>query len=193
MIQNQIKTNKEVPSKFSGIPGQTMGKKRKSRSASEYKNSLKEKQKMRELYCLSEKQFKRYVNETLSMTKAENLEDELIKRLEKRLDSVVLRLGLAKSQRQARQLVSHGYFLVNGRSVNIPSFQVNKGDSITIKESKKKKLIFNDLSVTLKKIQTPAWLSVDSEKLEGKIIRDPNFKEVNSPIEISLIFEFYSR
>jgi len=193
MIQNQFKENKEQPPKFSAFGGQSTGKKRKKRTVSEYKKSLEEKQALKRLYGLSEKQFKRYVKEILAMRKVENVADELMKRLEKRLDNVVLRLGFTKSQGQARQLVSHGYFLVNEKPVNIPSFQVKKGDTIAIKNSKKKKLIFKDLPQKLKKLQTPDWLSLDKDKLEGKIMRYPNLAEVNPPVEISLIFEFYSR
>ena len=170
------------------------GKKRKGKTASEYKKSLQEKQKMKRLYGLSEKQFKKYVKEALDkMQRVENVSEELVKHLEKRLDNVVLRLGFAKSQPHARQLVSHAYFLVNGKSVNIPSFQVKRGDIIKLKETKKKKPIFEDLSARFKKAQTPYWLNVDKEKFEGEIIGDPSLSEVNLPVEISLIFEFYSR
>ena len=109
------------------------------------------------------------------------------------LDNVVLRLGLAKSQAHARQLVSHAYFLVNGKSVNIPSFQVKRDDVIKLKETKKKKTIFKDLSEKVKKAQTPYWLNLDKEKFEGKVVGEPSLSEVNLPVEISLIFEFYSR
>ncbi len=197
MQNNKSKINKDQGQKFPTVPGQlpSQQKKRKgrNRAASEYKRSLQEKQALKRLYGLSEKQFKRYVKETLKMTKAENLADELIKRLERRLDSVVLRLGFVKTQSQSRQLVSHAYFLVNGKPVNIASFQIKKGDIIALKESKKKKLIFKDLTAKLKKLQIPEWLSLDKEKFEGKIIRYPNLSDVNPPVEIQLIFEFYSR
>lgn len=177
-----------------GVFGKQTSKKRRSGSASEYKKSLIEKQALKRLYGLSEKQFKRYVKDTLEkMQRVENVSDELIKILEKRLDNVVLRLGFAKSQAHARQLVSHAYFLVNGKSVNIPSFQVKYGDVIAIKENKKKKPMFKELTPILKKAQAPSWLNIDKEKLEGKIVGDPSLKEVNPPVEISLIFEFYSR
>lgn len=175
-----------------GAPSQ---EKRKRRGAvSEYKKSLMEKQALKRLYGLSEGQFKKYVKETLEkMGKVENVSDELIKRLEKRLDNVVFRLGFSKSRGHARQLVNHAYFLVNGKSVNIPSFQVKKEDVVAIKESKKKKIVFKDLSTTLKKIEPPVWLTLNKEKFESKIIGDPSLAEVNPPVEISLVFEFYSR
>ena len=169
-------------------------KKRKRGTASEYKKSLQEKQILKRWYGLSERQFKKYVKETLSkMGKVEDVANELIRRIEKRLDNAVFRLGFALSRAHGRQLVSHGIFLVNGKPVNIPSFELKTGDIITIKESKKSKPVFKDLSVSLKKKEVPLWLSLNKEKFEGKSIGEPSLQEVNPPAEISLIFEFYSR
>lgn len=123
----------------------------------------------------------------------QNLSDELIKKLEKRFDNVIFRLGFAKSRAHARQLVSHGYFLVNGKPVNIPSFQVKKTEVISIKETKKKKMVFNELPQNLKKMNAPAWLDLNKENFQVKVIGDPSLAEVNIPVELSLIFEFYSR
>lgn len=195
MENNQTKNNPAFVKKSSSAPDQPSQEKRKrKKAASEYKKSLQEKQTLKRLYGMSEKQFKRYVNETLDqMQKVENVSDELIKRLEIRLDNVVFRLGFAKTRSQARQLVSHAYFLVNGKPVNIPSYQVKKGDVVSIKESKKKKLIFNDLLATLKQMQVPTWLALNKEKFEGEVKQSPTLAEVNPPVEMSLIFEFYSR
>ena len=175
--------------------GQAPAEKRKRRGAtSEYKKSLMEKQALRRLYGLSERQFKRYVLETLEkMGRVENVSDELIKRLEKRLDNVIFRLGFSKSRSHARQLVNHSYFLVNGKPVNIPSYQVGKDDIITIKESKKKKLVFTDLSAILKKMEPPVWLQLNKDSFTCSVIGDPSLAEVAPPVEISLVFEFYSR
>ncbi len=193
MEKDNLKTKNTGPGQtFSAAPERPTGRKRR-KTSSEYKKSLQEKQAMKRLYNLSEKQFKRYIKETLAMNKVENFADELIKVLEIRLDNVMLRLGFAKTIKQSRQLVSHAYFLVNGKPVNIPSFKVKKGDTISIKENKKKKLIFKDLSADIKKMQAPSWLTIDKEKLEGKIVGYPSLAEVNPPVEISLIFEFYSR
>lgn len=176
------------------MPGQGGERKKRTKAASEYKKSLQEKQTLKRLYGLSERQFKRYVKETLEkMGKVENVSDELIKRLERRLDNVIFRLGFAKSRSHARQLVNHSYFLVNGKPVNIPSYQVKKGDSVAIKQTKLKKLMFTDLAAALNKMETPMWLNLDKEKFEAKTIGDPSLAEVNPPVEISLIFEFYSR
>jgi small subunit ribosomal protein S4 len=169
-------------------------KKRKGGAPSAYKKSLEEKQTLKKWYGISERQFKRYVKETLEkMGKVENVSTELIKRLEQRLDNVIFRIGLAKSRVQARQLVSHGYFKINGKPVNIPSYQVKKGDVITVKENKKAKGVFREISAQLKHHETPAWLVMEKDKLEAKSIGEPNLDEVKPPAEISLIFEFYSR
>ena len=179
-------------------PGAATGfspeRKKRGGSASEYKKSLVEKQTLKQLYGLSEKQFKRYVKEALAqIQKVENVTDELIKSLETRLDNVVFRLGFAKTRAQARQMVNHSYFLVNKRSVNIPSFQVEKGDIVSIKETKKKKHIFDGSAENLKKMEAPKWLKLDKESLSGEVVGLPNISEANPPVQIPLIFEFYSR
>lgn len=198
MINNPTK---KIPSKDSnpmdkfGAPGQAGGmQKKRSKTASEYKKSLQEKQALKNLYGLSEKQFKKYVKDALEkIRKVENVSDELVKSLEKRLDNVVFRLGFAKTRAQSRQLVSHAYFLVNNKPVNIPSFQVKKGDTITIKEAKKKKTIFKDIKEVMTSAPVPLWLKMDKEKMHSSVVGEPSLAEVNVPVEISLIFEFYSR
>jgi len=169
-------------------------KKRKGGNPSAYKKSLNEKQSLKKWYGVSERQFKRYVTETLEkMGKVENVSNELIKRLEQRLDNVIFRMGFAKSRVMARQLVSHGYFLVNGKPVNIASYSVKKDDVISIKANKRDKGVFKDLVVDLKKKETPIWIVLNKEKLEGKIAGSATVDEVKPPAEISTIFEFYSR
>lgn len=169
-------------------------RKKRRGSVSEYKKSLVEKQTLKKLYGLTERQFKRYVKETLEkMNRVENVSDELIKVLEKRLDNVVFRMGFAKSRAHARQMVNHAYFLVNGKAVNIPSFQVKKEDVIVIKEHKKKKQVFEDLQNKLKKMEAPVWLNVNKETFECRVMGDPSLAEVNPPVQIPLVFEFYSR
>jgi small subunit ribosomal protein S4 len=173
-------------------PGE-LGKKRKS-PPSEYKKELIEKQKLRYWYGLSDRQLKKYVREVLKKRgKVEDVSTLLIQNLEKRLDNVVYRLGFALSRDQARQLVSHKFFLVNGKPVNIPSFSLKVGDVISLKPQKSKKVIFKDLKEKLKKHPVPSWLSLDPEKLEGKIISEPKVEEVAPPVEVSAVFEFYSR
>jgi small subunit ribosomal protein S4 len=173
-------------------PGQK-GKRRKG-ALSEYGKELREKQKLKNWYNLKERQFRKYVKEVLGARgKVEDASALLIKILESRLDNVVFRLGFASSRTAARQLVSHRHILVNGRTVNIPSFSVKKGDRISIKPTSVKKNIFRNLSSILKKHKSPTWLQVNAEKLEGKVINEPNIEEASPPAEISSIFEFYSR
>jgi len=169
-------------------------RKRRVRGFSEYGKELNEKQKLKNWYNLKERQFRKYVKGVLQ--KRGKVEDEtllLIKTLESRLDNVVFRLGFAKSRPQAKQLVSHGHFLVNGKSIDAPSYPVKKGDIITLKPQKVKKNIFQNLKNLLKKYKPPAWLELNVEKLEGKVIGEPSLEEAAPPVEISAIFEFYSR
>lgn len=191
-MEKKPQNNPQEP-KMGQLPGQSMQKRKRTKAASEYKKSLVEKQALKNLYHLSEKQFKKYVKETLEMTKVENFADELIKKLERRLDSVVFRMGFAKSHAHARQMVSHSYFLVNGKPVNIPSFVVSRNDIVAVKEAKKKKSVTKDLQAALKKQQDLNWVAVNKEKFEGKVVHYPTLAEVNPPVELQLIFEFYSR
>ena len=168
--------------------------KRRKKGESEYGRELKEKQKIKNWYNLRERQLKIYVSSILKKRgSVENVEELLIRKLESRLDNVVFRLGFAVSRSQARQLVSHGHFLVNGKKVNIPSYQLKKGDKVTLKESSKKKKIFQEIIPILKKHTPPSWLKLDVQKMEGEVIGEPSLKEVSPPFEISSVFEFYSK
>ena len=173
-------------------PGQKSKKRR--RPLSEYGKELKEKQKLRNWYNLKEKQFKNYVKELLG--KKRKMEDApllLIKKLESRMDNIIFRSGFVLSRRKARSLVSHGYFLVNGRATNIPSRQLKKGDVISVKSQKLKKNIINGFKQLIKKQKPASWLKLNKEKLEVKIIGAPTLEEVAPPVDILSIFEFYSR
>lgn len=180
------------------------GKRRRKRTTlSEYNRELREKQKLKNWYNLQETQFKNYVKEILKKrarsSKGKDVKERkdaptlLIQRLETRLDNVVFRMGFAESRPQARQLISHGHFLINKKKVDIPSYHIKKGDKVSISQESLKKNIFNNLSVLLKKKQIPSWLSVDAKKLEGEVKSLPTLEEVAPPVEISMIFEFYSR
>ncbi len=161
---------------------------------SEYGKELKEKQKLKNWYNLRERQFRNYVKDVLEKRgKIKDTGDLLIKKLETRLDNVIFRLGFTASRKNARQIVNHGHFLVNGRKVDIPSYIVKKGDKITLNAKAVKKTIFQNLPQTLKKYTPPAWLKLNVEKLEGEVIGDPTLEEASPPAEISAIFEFYSR
>lgn len=174
-------------------PGQKK-KRRRGRGFSEYGKELLEKQKMRLWYGLSEHQFKNYVKEVLKRRGGvKDASLELIKKLEKRLDNVVYRLGLASSRAQARQLVSHSHFLVNKKPVNIPSYQVKKGDVISLKKQKIGKAYYKTVVLVLKQTEPPSWLKLDKEKLTGEVVEEPTLKDSGLPMEIPSIFEFYSR
>lgn len=163
-------------------------KRRGAGTLSEYGKELKEKQKLKNWYNLRERQLRKYVEENPST----NL---LIQKLECRFDNVIFRLGLSVSRTQARQLISHGHFLINGKPINIPSYQVEKGDKITIttRASSQKSKTFSNLIPLLKKHQTPSWLKLNAEKLEGEIVALPTLEEASPPAELSTIFEYYSR
>jgi len=169
-------------------------KKHRRGKISEYGKELAEKQKLKKYYGLSENQFSGYVKDVLE--KRDRDTDAvlvLIRKLEHRLDNVVFRLGMTKSRREARVLVAHSHFLVNGKPVNIASFMTRKNDKITIKETKKAKVNFKDLSHSLKSYQAPAWLNLDKEKIEGTVASEPSLDNMESAVDISAIFEFYSR
>lgn len=165
--------------------------KRKIKTMSEYGKELREKQKLKNWYNLTESQFCNYIKKFLrSRTKIENPVESFIKILESRLDNVIFNLGFTVSRPQARQMISHGLFLINKKTINIPSYQTKKGDIITLKQKNLK--IIKDIKERLKKYTTPEWLSMDIEKLEGKIIEDPLIKNF-PPVEILSIFEYYSK
>ena len=169
-------------------------KKRRYSSGSEYKKELSEKQKLRSYYGLSESQFKSYVQESLKRRgKGGDATLNLLKEIEKRFDNVVFRLGFAKSRKEAKQLISHGYFLINSKPVNISSRKIKKGDIISFRDSKKNKNLFKSLKLTLKNHQAPEWLVLNREKAEGKAKEEPLGENVELPIDITAIFEFYSR
>lgn len=168
--------------------------KRRVKSLSEYAKELREKQKLKNWYNLKERQFRKYVKETLEKRgKVEDAATRLIQILESRLDNVVFRLGFASSRRKAKLLISHRHFLVNDKVINIPSYLVKKGDKIKIRPTSHKKTVFQNLSTILKKHETPAWLELNIEKLEGKVVGRSSLEEVAPPVEISSIFEYYSR
>ena len=168
--------------------------KKRGRKIAGYGRELAEKQKLRKWYNISERQFKKYVKDILKMKeKSEGTGDLLIKKLESRLDNVVFRFGFAKSRFEARQMISHGHFVVNNKNVNIPSFAVKKGDEIGVKEKTKKTKKFEDLKSLLKTYVPPVWLSLNPNIMEGKVLGLPSEEDANVPVETSIIFEFYSK
>ena len=173
-------------------PGQK--KKRRPSAPSEYGKQVREKQKLRNLYNLREKQFRNYVKKILSKKRRTiNADQSLIQTLELRLDNTVFRLGFAATREQARQMVSHGHFLVNGRKVTIPSNQLKKGDEVSLRPQSKNKVLFKEMGVKIKNFQPVSWIELDKTNLTGKIAKEPSLEEVMPPVEMSAIFEFYSR
>ena len=165
--------------------------KRKIGRPSEYSKQLSEKQKLKKMYNLREAPFKKYVYKVLRK-KNENASDNLMASLESRLDSVVFRLGFGFSRIQARQLVSHGFFLVNGKNVNIASYKVKKDEVIALKLSKKKCKNIESFKNLMKQDRVD-WIELDVEKMEGKMTHLPTLEEVSPPIKMQTIFEFYSK
>jgi len=156
----------------------------------EYALRLREKQKLRRTYGMMEKQFKRFFKLATRMPGVTG--DNFLQLLERRLDNIVLRLGLASSIYSARQAVNHGHFTVNGHKVDIPSYLVKKGDVIKVKEGSKyaklAKYYAEERQSTL-----PVWLSVDSENLQGTVLDFPTRDQITLPIKEQLIIEFYSK
>ncbi len=169
-------------------------RKRRRYSSSDFAKELSEKQKLKNYYGLSEKQFSRYVKDVLGKRgKVDDATLYLIQNIESRFDNVVLKMGIARSRREARELVSHSHFLVNAKPVNIPSFQLKKGDFVQLKKSKKEKTIFKNQAAALNNYQPPAWLKVNKQKMEAQIVDKPTIEDVGSAVDIPAIFEFYSR
>ena len=168
-------------------PGQH-GNDRKKKS-SEYGVQLQEKQKVRFMYGLTEKQFHKVFEKAQKM---EGIAGEnLLVLLESRLDNIVYRLGMARTRRGARQVVNHGHILVNGKKVDIPSYRVKPGDIVAVKENS---LNHPAIIAALEtKAATPAYLEFDAKKLTGKYVRFPERSELNSEINEQLIVEFYNR
>lgn len=156
---------------------------------SEYNLRLREKQKAKQIYSLSERQFKKYFAEA-DMAKGAT-GSNLLSFLERRLDNGVFRLKFAASRNDARQLVRHGHVRVNGKKVNIPSYRVRKDDTITVSEKALPRMKkFLDGAAESK---VPGWLSLDAGRVEGKVVRLPEREDVDTLIEEHLIVEFYSR
>lgn len=150
-----------------------------------------EKQKIRNIYGIAEKQFKKYIDE--AMQKTGDKREIFLKKLEKRLDNVIFRLGIAPSRFQARQIVSHGHILINGRKMDIPSYEVRVGDVIGIKKKSLKTPLFQNLQEVLKKKEIPNWLKLDVAKIETRVIRDVAIEDVKEIQDLGMIIEFYSR
>lgn len=169
--------------------GKTTG--RRSRSASDYGSQLKEKQKARYTYGVNERQFRSYV-ERSRVIKTGNPLLNLGQLVESRLDNVVYRLGLVPSRAFARQVVSHGHILVNGRRVTIPSYAIAVGDLVSIRSQSRDNGVFREAAARLKEYQPPSWLLYTADR-EAKVVAPPALEETESNLNLSAIIDFYSR
>ena len=170
-------------------PGQH-GKDRKAKIVG-YGLQLREKQKTKRMYFTQESQFRNYFEKA---ARSKGVTGELLlQQLERRLDCVVHRLGFGISRRQARQLVRHGHVHVNGHKVNIPSYQVNVGDEIMIRESSRKLAILEQAKEFASHQNSPGWLEIDRDNFKGKVLSLPKREEIQLPVNEQLIVELYSK
>jgi len=158
---------------------------------SDYSLQLRAKQKAKRIYGVYERQFRRYFGESQKMTGLTGL--NLLQILESRLDNVVYRLGFAESRSQARQLVNHGHFLLNGRRNDIASTILKAGDTITVKAQSKQNEYFKTLKQSEEMRTPPAWVEQDANNLSGRVLRLPERAEIDGNLNEQLIVEYYSR
>jgi len=161
------------------------------RRPSDYGQQLREKQKVKRMYGLIEKQFRGYYYKAARMKGVTG--ENLLQLLERRLDNTALRSGFASSHSEARQLVRHGHFLVNGKKVNIPSYQVRPGDVLEVREKSRKVQKITDALGNLDRSPLPAWIEIDRDKCTGKITALPTRADSSADIDEQLIVELYSK
>lgn len=164
---------------------------RTNRKVSEYGMQLKEKQKAKFIYGVLEKQFRKYYEKAKTMPGVTG--ENLLVLLERRIDNVVYRIGLAQTRKQARQIVRHGHILVNGKRLDIPSALVSVGDVITVAEKSRSKAVFKEIAESQNSLSAPAWLEADPTKLSGSVTRLPERSEIDIPVTEQAIVELYSR
>lgn len=171
-------------------PGQ-QGK--RYRKTSEFGQQLKEKQKIKFSYGVTERQLRRIFKEVQQKAKKQHVsaDEAVVDTLERRLDNVIMRLGFSEGRNLARQLVSHGHFMVNGRRAKTPSLKVKVGDKISIRPESREIAHFQELAERLKKYEPPVWLKLDKAKLEGEVVDQP--KDVDAPFNVGLVVDFYSK
>ncbi len=158
---------------------------------SNYGIQLREKQKLRRMYGLNEKQFKNYFNKAEKQKGVSG--DNFLRLLERRLDNVIYRLGLSVSRSLARQVVRHGHVMINGHKVDIPSYIVRIGEVIQVREKSRNDVMLVESLEISKGRRIPPWLEMDAEKMEGKIVALPSREEIDTQINEQLIVEFYSK
>ncbi len=165
--------------------------KQRRRQESEYGRQLREKQKAKFVYGVLEKQFRGYYQKARRMQGVTG--ENLMQLLESRLDNVVFRLGFARTRKEARQTVTHGHITVNGRRVDVPSYRVAPGDVVAVAQKARELLVIKSALVSNERVQVPAWLEVDIEKLQGSVISLPTRDQIDLDIKEQLIIELYSK
>ncbi len=183
----RCKTDKCAMERRPFPPGVRQVKRR--RQSTEYNMQLREKQKLRRIYGVLENQFSRYFDKASKSSGVTG--EKLLQLLEMRLDNVVYRLGLAPSRSSARQLVLHNHFLVNGKKVNIPSYQMRPGDIVSVNERSRNLEIIHTALKSMKDI--PEWLTIDKVKLEGSVVNIPQRAQIPIDAQEHLVVELYSR
>jgi len=161
------------------------------RRVSDYSRQLREKQKARRIYNVTEKQFRRFYGEALRRRGVTG--ENLLQLLERRLDNVVFRLGFSESRGHARILVSHGHFSVNGRRTDVPSMIVRQGDVLEVRASSRTRAYFKELGAAAETRIVPRWLERDLKSLSGKMVQNPERTDIDASLHEQLIVEFYSR
>ena len=161
------------------------------RKESEYALQLREKQKVKFIYGVSEKQFRGYYERAKSMQGVTG--ENLMRILESRLDNVIFRLGFARTRKEARQIVTHGHIQVNGKRVDVPSYRVKAGDLVSVAPKSKDLLVIKSALVSNARFQVPAWLEADIEKLQGSVLALPQRDQIDMDIHEQLIVELYSK
>ena len=164
---------------------------RTNRKVSEYGTQLKEKQKAKFIYGVLEKQFRAYYDKAKTMQGVTG--ENLLGLLERRIDNVVFRLGIAATRKQARQIVRHGHITVNGKRLDIPSALVKVNDVIAVKEKSRANAFFKGMAESYDTLSTPAWLTADAASMGGTVTRFPNRDEIDVPVNEQAIVELYSR
>ena len=161
------------------------------RKVSEYGEQLKEKQKAKFIYGVLEKPFRNYYNKADKMKGMTG--ENLMRMLECRLDNVVFRMGFARTRREARQIVDHKFILVNGKKINIPSYEVKAGDKIEVREAARSTQRFKDIAEAVNGRTTPEWLVVDSASFSGTVSSLPKREQIDVPVDEMMIVELYSK
>jgi small subunit ribosomal protein S4 len=184
-------TNKCAFERRPYAPGMHGPQARWRRKASDYSLQLREKQKARRIYGVMERQFRRYFKDALRTPGLTG--PSLVITLERRLDNVVYRLGLADSRAQARQLVRHGHFQVNGRNADIPSLLCKAGDEVSVRAGSRGNAYFRERVQLLGQRTLPGWLGFDASQMSGRVLNVPTRDEIDTPLQDELIVGYYSR